>query len=175
LKAKLAEIEQLCVRRKAMERYQTDRVDSSSQASIDSSDDLSPNEFHSFVETATAKIARLRRERNEARAIIQDQSSIHADALVMIGDLEAALCSRQKTVSPHSEPIHHRWSARVPRKPSNHALLSELHSLSRGVKALEKRNEQLTSLVDSYHTPPKTFVVSESDATSDPWGQSDSF
>jgi uncharacterized small protein (DUF1192 family) len=124
-------------------------VDSSSQASSDQFSD-----FETFMEAAKAKIAKLRHERNEARLLSDSQSAVHNAALTKVAELEAALNTLQhKIPRTKTRPARHEVHlTHSPRNDSKHVLLSELHSLSKGVKSLEKRNAQLTSLVNRYPT-----------------------
>jgi hypothetical protein len=179
LKAKLADVERVhfVELATAQKGYERDRVDSSSQVSgdeprRDNREGQLQQELETLAEVAKAKIAKLRQERNEAKAIIQNMSTVQQTALDKIAELEAALQNLQRDSkrprSPRAKPrrSHEVRRRHSPREPGNHAVLAELRSLSKGVKALEKRNARLTSLVGNDHS---LFQLSDLRLPSDPW------
>jgi hypothetical protein len=117
--------------RQELDRKPASRADSSSQSST--------TDFERFAQNAKTKIARLRRERQEAQTELSRQAKRQAATLAKVSKLEAAL-HRLQAVHP----------APIPKSAGPPSLISELHSLSKGVSALEQRNADLTHLVDRY-------------------------
>jgi hypothetical protein len=150
---------------------QANRVNAASQSDADNvvrREAQLQHEFEAFATAAKAKIAELRRKRNEAKAEIENQRTIQATTFNKVSELQTAVNALQKAVptararaARRQEPFKGRdrlMPRRSPRRPGNHALLTELRSLSKGVKVLEQRNAQLASLVDNFNHSPKNVA-----------------